>query len=408
VPARSPGLSAAVLAYPLEGQMAQLKLGPRVLVVLDTSMAWSRGVLRGFTDVARRQAWTLLHYHPYADLGWLVQLWSPVVVVLQWSHFRNVADALESCTVVSVNDDCSAEGVASVCLDERGNGQLAAIHLLSKGFRELTTFRFNDMAFAVARERGFSETVRANDARLVPGWWIEGADPPRFHEDAPAIMSWVERLPTPCGMFTCTDSWARVVARYAQVAGVRIPEDVALIGVDNDTVECELASPPLSSVAVPWRTVGEKAAWLVGRALAGLSIAGQRIVVPPVDVIPRRSTDVTAVDDPVVARVTSWILEHVSRRLTLQAIARATSCSRQTLEARFRASVGRTVMQEVRRARVDVARRLLSTTNLSLPLIARQCGFTSAAVLHAVFRRETGMPPGAYRQRFRGLHLRDE
>jgi LacI family transcriptional regulator len=125
-------------------------------------------------------------------------------------------------------------------------------------------------------------------------------------------------------------------------------------------------------------------------------------------VIPRRSTDVMAVDDPVVAHVTSWIAEHVSRRLTLQAIARATSCSRQMLEKRFRAAVGRTVMQEVRRARVDVARRLLSTTNLSLPLIARQCGFTSAAMLHAVFRRETGMPPGAYRQRFRGLPLRDD
>jgi LacI family transcriptional regulator len=388
--------------------MAQPKLGPRVLIVLDASTAWSRGALRGFTDVARRQAWTLLHYHASTDLKWLVQLWRPVVVVLQWSRFRDVADVLESCTAVSVNDDCSADGVASVCLDEWGIGELAAIHLLTKGLRELTTFRFNDMAFATARERGFHETVTANGARFVPGWWIDGADPPRFHEDPAAIMSWLQRLPRPCGMFTCTDSWARVVARYAQVAGVRIPEDLALIGVDNDTVDCELASPPLSSVAVPWRTVGEKAAWLVGRALAGVSIAGQRIVVPPVDVIPRRSSDVTAVDDPLVARVTSWIAEHVSRRLTLQAIARATSCSRQMLEERFRASIGRTVMQEVRRARVDVARQLLSTTNLSLPLIARQCGFSSAALLHAVFRRETGMPPGAYRQRFRGLHLRDE
>jgi LacI family transcriptional regulator len=388
--------------------MAQPKLGPRVLIVLDTSMAWSRGVLAGFTDVARRQAWTLLHYHAYADLRWLVQLWSPVVVVLQWSLFRARAHALESCAVVSVNDDCSAEGVASVCLDERGIGELAAIHLLGKGLRELTTFRFNDMAFATARERAFHETVKANGARLVPSWWIDGADPPRFHEDPSAIVSWLERLPRPCGMFTCSDSWGRVVARYAQVAGVRIPEDLALLGVDNDTVECGLASPPLSSVAVPWRTVGEKAAWFVGRSLAGVPIAGQRIVVPPVDVIPRRSTDVTAVDDPVVARATSWIAEHVSRRLTLHGIARATSCSRQLLEERFRASVGRTVMQEVRRARVDLARQLLSTTNLPMQLIARQCGFTSAGLLHAVFRREAGIPPGAYRQRFRGLHLRDE
>jgi LacI family transcriptional regulator len=279
---------------------------------------------------------------------------------------------------------------------------------LAKGLRELTTFRFNDGPFAVARERGFWETVRAHGARVVPGWWVDGADPPRFHEDPPAIMSWLERLPRPCGMFCCTDSWARVVARYAQVAGVRVPEDLALIGVDNDTVDCELASPPLSSVAVPWRTVGEKTAWLVGQALSGANIARERIVIPPVDVIPRRSTDVAAVDDPIVARAMSWIVEHASRRLTLHGIARATSCSRQRLEQRFRAAIGRSVMQEVRRARVDVAKRLLSTTNLSLPLVAEQSGFTSAALLSVAFRGETGVPPGAYRRRFRGVYSSEE
>jgi len=184
---------------------------------------------------------------------------------------------------------------------------------------------------------------------------------------------------------------------------VRVPEDLALIGVDNDTVDCELASPPLSSVAVPWRTVGEKAAWLVGQALSGVSMAREPIVVPPVDVIPRRSTDVAAVDDPIVARAMSWIVERAGRPLSLEAVARAASCSRQRLEQRFRAAIGRTVMQEVRRARVDIAKRLLSTTNLSLPLIAEQCGLSSAALLSVAFRTETGIPPGAYRRRFRGV-----
>jgi len=199
-----------------------------------------------------------------------------------------------------------------------------------------------------------------------------------------------------------------VVARYAQLAGLRIPEDLALLGVDNDTLDCELALPPLSSVCVPWRTVGQNAALLVERALAGVLVEGERIVVPPVDVIPRRSTDVTIVDDPIVDRSMSWIAEHIGRRLTLNTIARAASLSRQRLEQRFQVATGRTVMQEVRRARVDMARRLLSTTALSLPLIAQQCGFTSAALLSVAFRRETGMPPGAYRRLLRGVHARDE
>jgi LacI family transcriptional regulator len=379
-----------------------------VLILLNASSAWSRGVLRGFTAAARQKGWTLLHYHALVDLNWLVQVWKPTVVVLQWSLYRDAARALESCAVIAVNEDSSADGVASVCVDETAIAQLAAKHLMDKGLRELTTFRFNDGKFAVARERAFSEAVRARGARLVPGWWIDDADPPRFHEDPAAITAWLQQLPRPSGVFACTDSWASVVSRYARVAGVRIPEDLALIGVDNDTLDCELASPPLSSVCVPWRTVGEKAAGLVGRALAGASVSRERIVVPPVDVIPRRSTDVSVTGDPIVERAMAWIAEHIGRRLTLNGIARATACSRQMLEQRFQAALGRTVMQEVRRARVDVARRLLSTTELSLPLVAEQCGFSSAALLSVAFRRETGTPPGAYRRRFRGVHAGDE
>src|SRR5262245_27514561 len=128
--------------------MAQPTLGPRVLIVLNTATAWSHGVLRGFSGVARERGWTLLHCHPTADLRWLVQQWRPEVVVLQRSLHRDVAQALEGCAVIAVNEDGSADGVASVCLDEAGIAALAAAHLSGKGLRELTTFRFNDGAFA--------------------------------------------------------------------------------------------------------------------------------------------------------------------------------------------------------------------------------------------------------------------
>jgi LacI family transcriptional regulator len=380
----------------------------RVLILLNASSAWSRGVLRGFTASVRQKGWMLLHYHTMVDLRWLMRVWKPTVVALQWSLYRDELDALRSSKVIAVNEDSSRHGIASVCVDETQIGKLAAQHLLAKGLRVLTTFRFDDSGFAVARERAFVEAARAAGARLVPGWWIDGAEPSRNHEDPAAMSAWLEQLPRPCGVFACTDSWASVVARYAQVAGVRIPEDLALVGVDNDPMDCELASPPLSSVSIPWRTVGEDAARLVGRALAGASIDGTRIVVPPIDVVARRSTDVAVVDDPIVARTLSWIGGHLGRPLTLNGIARAATCSRQRLEQRFQGAIGRTVMQEVRRARVDLARQLLSTTELPLSRIAERCGFTSAALFSVTFRRETGIPPGTYRRRLRGVHSGDE
>jgi LacI family transcriptional regulator len=388
--------------------MRRPSTAPRVLVVLDTSNAWSRGVLRGFTEAARSEAWTLLHYVPPANLEWLFGIYRPTAVVVQKWVYREFADALSKCSVVVVNDDAADAGIPCVCLDEQAMGKMAAEHLLAKGLRDVTVFRFNDGAFAAQREAGFIEAAAAGGARIARGWWADDADPPRYVEDPGAIIAWLCSLPHPCGVFACTDSWARIIARYAQVAGLLVPEDLALIGVDNDTVLCELSAPPLSSVAVPWRTVGEKAADLVAQELAGRKTRAGRVVIGPVDVIPRRSTDVVAINDPLVARALAWITDHAGNRITLQMIARAVASSRQRLEERFRGSIGRTVMQEVRRVRVDMAKRVLSTTDLPLPTIASQCGFSSAALLSVAFQAATGMPPGAYRRRLRGLHVLEE
>jgi LacI family transcriptional regulator len=194
-----------------------------------------------------------------------------------------------------------------------------------------------------------------------------------------------------------------MVARYARAANLRVPEDVALVGVDNDTFECEITAPPLSSVAVPWRTVGESAARLVQLGLRGTPIAGKRVLVKPLDVIVRRSSDSFAIEDSLVSAAVAWIHGHAEGRLTVPLIAKAVSVSRQRLERHFRRHLGRTVVEEIRRTRVEVARRLLWTTELPLPEVAKRSGFTNSALLSVAFRREVGVPPGAYRRHARGL-----
>jgi len=129
----------------------------------------------------------------------------------------------------------------------------------------------------VLRDKHFSEGALRGGALLQPGWWQDAATPPRRQEQPAAIAAWLTGLPKPCGVFTCCDSWARVVSRYAGASGLRVPEDLALVGVDNDLVECQLMVPPLSSVAVPWRSVGESAARLVSLGLNGTPIAGNYI-----------------------------------------------------------------------------------------------------------------------------------
>ena len=380
-------------------------MSARVLVVLDTSLAWSRGILRGFAGTALERGWELLHYHPGVDLNWLVDEFSPQVSILGPSHRGPWPEVLKNSISVAANRDYSAEGIASVCLDEKQVAELALDHLKTRGLRHVTAFRFNDAPFAVLRERDFYEACSERGVAVAPGWWSDSSEPGEEHPAA--IRAWLTGLPRPCGVFTCCDSWGRVVARYARAAGLRVPEDLALVGVDNDTIECELIAPPLSSVAVPWLELGEKVAQLVQRGLAGEPISGERIVVEPLEVVARRSSHTLAIDDSTVRAAVAWIQTHTDRRVTVPMVAQAVNTTRQRLERRFRAHLGRTVMQEVRRAHVEAAKRLLSTTHLTLPEVAQRTGFTNPALLNEAFRREVDLTPGEYRRRARAT-LGDE
>ncbi|HTV24771.1 MAG TPA: substrate-binding domain-containing protein, partial [Polyangiaceae bacterium] len=303
----------------------------------------------------------------------------------------------------------SAEGVASVCLDQARIAELAVTHFVARGIRNLTVFRFDDSPFAVLRERYFIEAAARVGARIAPPWFVEGAVPSRREEHPKVVMAWLAGLPKPCGVFACCDAWARIVGRYGQVSGLRIPEDVALVGVDNDAVECETMAPPLTSVAVPWRSVGESAARLLQLGLRGKPIAGTQVLIPPIDVIVRRSSDTFALaDEPLVAAAVRWIRDHADKRVSVPMVARAVGATRQRLERHFRRSLGHTVLREIHRAHVEVARRLLSTTDLPLSQVAKSSGFTNVALLSVAFRREVGVPPGAYRRTARGVGTGDD
>jgi LacI family transcriptional regulator len=380
---------------------ARLSSGPpRVLVVLGTNAAWCRGILRGFMAAAEERNWTLVHHQASTDLSWLADEWTCGAALIGPEPGADELVTVAPATLVSVAVDRSASGIASVVPDETTVGTLAAEHLLGTGLRALTTFRIHESTCAVLRERGFLGRALEGGAKTPPGYARSGK-PGERNEDPAAIIEWLRGLPKPCGIFTCTDGWARMVARYARLTGLRIPDDIALVGADNDTLECELSSPMLSSVMIPWQEIGRRAAGLVEHALARQPIAGQRIVVPVTGVAARRSSEILAIRDPLVADAVRFIRAHADRRLTVPTIARAVNSARQRLERRFRAVLNRTVQEEVRRTHVDRAKHLLVTTHSGLSDIAKQSGFSSPALLNVAFQRELGMPPGAYRRSVR-------
>jgi len=175
---------------------------PQVLVALYTHAAWSRGILRGFMATARERAWTLLHYHPSTSLNWLASEWAPVAAVFGPELGVEALAKLAPATLVSVTVDRSADGIASVCLDEKHIARLALDHFLTKGIRHVSTFRYDESPFAVARERAFVARAGVAGVRVAAGWGSDDGVPPRRDEDPAAMVAWLRALPKPCGIFT--------------------------------------------------------------------------------------------------------------------------------------------------------------------------------------------------------------
>jgi LacI family transcriptional regulator len=287
-----------------------------------------------------------------------------------------------------------------VTIDDFSVGSLAATHLQQTGVKHFGYFGEIGSSWSRLRMEGFRHELAKSGFECFV--WAES---PAFqlpeNWSAETIRVWVDSLPKPVGVLAGCDSWARIFLRSCRLAGVRIPQDVAVLGVDNYEMECSMANPPLSSIDIAWHKMGEQSAHQIERALRGECNRDERIQLPPIGVVARASTDTVAVDDPHVAAALRFIRANADRPLCIADILREVPTFQHNLERGFRKYVGRTMLSEIRRVRVESAKRLLSTTELSIEEIARHCGFPTATKLGIAFRRETGETPGAYRKKYR-------
>jgi LacI family transcriptional regulator len=199
----------------------------------------------------------------------------------------------------------------------------------------------------------------------------------------------------------CNDDRGRGVLEACRMAGVRVPDEVAVIGVDDDELFCELADPPLSSVALNAEHGGYRAAHLLDQLIRQKINVPQTLIVEPTHVVARRSTEVQAIGDREVGAVIDFIRRNRARDFTVSDVAADIGISRRNLEVKFRRTTGRTILNEIQRIRLDHAKRMLRDTDLPIPQIAASSGYNSASYLTQVFRKEVGITPAKYRTRFR-------
>jgi len=306
------------------------------------------------------------------------------------------------CPVVNHSGQLAESPIPRVMVDDRAAGRLAAEHLMDRGHRRLAMVAFEAAAFSVRRLEGFREAGEAAGCVVadwnlgqVPGWDERHRD----QAEDEAIGGWLGEMGFPVGVFGVNDEVAWRVSSVCEERGVDVPEQVAVLGMDNVPGFCEICHPSLSSVVSPWDQVGYEAAALLDRLMAGEPPPDTDVLVPPAGVVTRRSTDAFAVEDPKIARSLRFIRDHAHEGVSIDEVADDAGLPRRTMEKQYRRLLGRTPLEEVNRVKIELAKQLLADPALSIETVATRAGFDSLRWLNQKFREHTGLTPAKWRKR---------
>ncbi|HUJ75309.1 MAG TPA: substrate-binding domain-containing protein, partial [bacterium] len=217
------------------------------------------------------------------------------------------------------------------------------------------------------------------------------------------LRKWLAALVKPVGIFACNDTAGLKIAELCRAMEIAVPDSVAILGVDDEDILCEMASPSLSSIRLDCESIGYRAAALldnvmaVGRGVSRAEGGGRALLVPPRDVVERDSTRVFSCDDPLVEQAMRLIRARAAQRVTVGGLIATLPASRRSLETRFKRTTGRTLREEMVRVRLAHARALLRGSRMTIADIAAECGFGTVQRFHSIFRKAEGKSPGSYR-----------
>lgn len=378
----------------------------RIALVLNKELAYWREVLRGILHFSRTQPGWILH--SVAELTPsrldLLRVWQPAGVIAHVLSDEMERGLLSLGTpTVSVSNFIASDRLPRVGVDDRMIGRIVAEHFLTRGLQHFAYFGGNEQN-AVERREGFYAAIEA------AGLGHHLYNPPPFPSldmskawtsSDKVLAQWLTSLPKPLGLMLSDDTWGLWFTQVCRQADLQVPEEIAIVGVNDDTLNCDLAIPSLSSVGIPKEQIGHSAASLLAKLIAGQSPPAEPQLVPPLGVVTRHSSSVLAVSDPDVAAAVRFIERTSARPLSVEDVLTEVPIARRLLERKFRDVLGRSPLQEIRRAHVERAKQLLVHTDLKLEVVAHRSGFGTMYHLCRVFRKDIGQTPMSYRRQFR-------
>ncbi len=374
--------------------MVLIEKTAKVGIFIDSIGTFGRGVTRGVLAYQRYRQWQLSMLRT-----WIFQ---PAAFIDHWS-----GDGL----IAMIPDDDIAQSLAatgkpfvcvssllpelypvSVVADDFAVGQMAAHHFLDRGFRNFGFCGQSDSdppsSFVVNRRGGFVHEIEQ------AGFTVQSI------AKVDDLEHLLKNIMLPAAIFASNDELGIRVISMAERLGLRVPEQIAVLGVDNDDLLVESGSISLSSIQLPTFKIGFEAASLLDQIIRGIAPAQTLLKMPPVEVVTRKSTDITAIADPDLTAALAFIRQHVAEPIGVPDVVSAVPVSRRVLERRFQKHLQRSLFEEIQRVHIERACSLLIDTELSIADVAQASGFSCRSRFHAAFARATGRTPKDYRMQY--------
>lgn len=376
---------------------------PNVALLIDTATDWGRRIIRGIIQYTYEQerwnVWLRPNVQEHSirlPSGWCGD--GIIARVANQSRAQHIKKA-----GVPVVNICASHvpGVhlPRVTVDLQAAGKLSAEYFLDLGFRNFAYYGPQRQSYVKEHYSAFKKVAQqAGFSCHLYQPKLKSHDKTIWQTEQQGLIHWLEQLPKPVALMTWTTDRGQEVINVCRLAGIIVPEQVAVLAADDDSLLCKSCNPPLSGISLSTERLGYEAAALLGKLMKGYDDPSHPVLIEPGVLTERQSTETLAIEDTELAQAVAFIRKHAAQPIQVANVLRVVPLSRRELERRMQKTLGRTPALEIRRVHIERAKRLLVETNSPIPDVALASGFASREHFAQLFKHETGMSPLRYRR----------
>jgi LacI family transcriptional regulator len=293
--------------------------------------------------------------------------------------------------------------IPNITSDYKKTGKLAAEYFLSKGYQNFAFYGFKDVVWSRERAQGFADRLKESGFDVHHFNNIQNKKHQLWYYQQSPLSDWLIKLPKPIALFTCDDNQASHISEACNLAGLRVPDEVSILGVDNDEMVCNMSNPPTSSICLDTENAGYKVAELMEIMIVNKDFRFHDVLVDTTNIITRQSTDIFAINDTEVLKALQYIRDNIAQKCQVSDVIRAVALSRRALEMRFMKAIGRSIYQEILYRKMEKAAQLLLRTKYNIIEVAIMCGFNDDKNFSRMFQKSYKETPLQYRKKFGSL-----